>query len=196
MKTYNRRQTLQMVGRALMATALLPGYWLAVNAASYGPAANRNKRFLQLSSILTGWKIDQLDRRLSLEYIRRLDQQSPGALNRLLAQFRELQATAAGRRTRLISLVDQEIWRPQHCAQLCGVDKTADKAMACCLARDLLLLWYAGFLVEKSSDIVPPTQFVYGSAASYRGALAWKLAGTLPPATGGGGYAYWAEKPQ
>lgn len=194
MKTYNRRQTLQLVGGALMATVVLPACSLVEKTTSYRPTTNRTEHFLQLSSLLTGQDIDKLDKHLALEFMQRLDrrsgQQSPGALNRLLAQFGELQATAT-HQTQLVSLVDEQIWRPQHCTHQCGDNKT----LQCCLARDILLLWYAGFLVEKSNNTVPPVQFVYGSAESFRGALAWQMAGTSPPATGGGGYAYWAEKP-
>lgn len=198
MKTYNRREVLQFLGGTLAATSLFPACTPPVRNTSFTPATTEVESFLQLSSVLTGELKTNLDIVLALEYMQRLEKKAEGVLDRLLAKFQDIVVEAGGDQLKLIALVEAEIWCPGDCAtityggqELCDVSKTPE----CCLARDIPLLWYAGVLMEKTSYMVPTTQFVNGSTASYLGALSWKIAGAHPQAQCGGRYGYWASEP-
>lgn len=198
MSELTRRRMLKLLGGSALATALLPACNQDVRSGAFQVSTDKTATFLQLSSVLTGQMLGELDIDLALEYIGRLERRDPGVLDKLLVHFRRLVKEAGGDQQRLIELVDSEIWRPDDCPTqtyggmpLCGVNGTPE----CCMARDIPLLWYAGALMEKTSLQVPTAQFVYGSAASYLGALAWETAGAHPQAQCGGTYGYWATPP-
>lgn len=198
MNEFTRRQMLKLLGGSALATALLPACSSQVRSGAFGVSTDRTATFLQLSSILTGQMLSDLDTDLALEYIDRLERRDPGVLDQVLTHFRQLVQQAGGDQKQLIELVDREIWRPDDCPTesyggiaLCGVNGTPE----CCMARDIPLLWYTGALMEKTSLQVPTAQFVYGSAASYLGALAWYTAGAHPQAQCGGTYGYWSTPP-
>jgi hypothetical protein len=190
----SRRLTLKYL---LGATVLLPAS-PALLAKTFLYTQDQTETFLQLSSILTGELKSDLDTALALEYMQRLESRAPGVLDRLLAVYRRLVQQAGGNQRELIALVEKEIWQPRDCksadyggAPVCDSQATPE----CCLARDIPMLWYAGALMENTTLQVPTTQFVYGSAASYLGALAWKSGMAHPQAQCGGSYGYWSVKP-
>lgn len=192
-----RRRALKYLLGATAATALLPAS-PALLAETFAYPRDRTETFLQLSSILTGEPKRELDTALALEYMQRLESRAPGVLDRLLALYRRLVKQAGGDQRKLIRLVEKDIWQPRSCksasyggSPVCDIEATPE----CCLARDIPLLWYAGALMEITALQAPTTQFVYGSAASYLDALAWKTGMAHPQAQCGGSYGYWSVKP-
>lgn len=190
----SRRLTLKYL---LGATVLLPAS-PALLAKTFLYTQDQTETFLQLSSILTGELKSELDTALALEYMQRLESRAPGVLDRLLAMYRRLVQRAGGDQRKLIALVEKDIWQPRDCksadyggSPICDIEATPE----CCLARDIPLLWYTGALMEITTLQVPTTQFVYGSAASYLDALAWKTGMAHPQAQCGGTYGYWSVKP-
>lgn len=197
-RAIDRREALRYLAGALAVTALLPGATSAAIARKFAPTADRTELFLQLSAILTGEPKAGLDAALAIEYMDRLERQAPGVLEKLLALYGRLAVEAGTDPQRLVDLVQEKIWQPGTCrdisyggAPLCDASATPE----CCLARDVVLLWYAGSLMETTAMEVPTTQFVYGSAASYLGALAWKIGQAHPQAQCGGSYGYWSTAP-
>ena len=193
----SRRQVLKYLLGATAATALLPAS-PALLAKTFIYTQDQTETFLQLSSILTGELKSELDTALALEYMQRLESRAPGVLDRLLVLYRKLVNQAGGNQQQLIGLVEKNIWQPRDCksasyggSPICDIEATPE----CCLARDIPLLWYSGALMELTTLQVPTTQFVYGSAASYLSALAWKVGMAHPQAQCGGTYGYWSAKP-
>lgn len=192
-----RRQAIKMLlGTAAIGTLLPSSPALLAKVFTY--PQDQTETFLQLSSILTGELKTALDTGLALEYMQRLQKRAPGVLDRLLALYKALLRQAGGDQRKLIKLVQKKIWQSGTCqsityggSPLCNYDATPE----CCMARDIPLLWYSGALMEKTTMQVPTTQFVYGSAKSYLGALAWKVGKAHPQAQCGGTYGYWSVKP-
>lgn len=201
MKPLNRREALKILGASIAATAMLPIGPPIFHAASGAYVTTSSiENFLQLSAILTGLPQADLDVNLGLEYIERLEKKNPGVLTTLLQTFQNLVKEAQGNPQKLIELVDTQIWQDQSCAKILINEETqylcnANQAPECCIARDIPMLWYAGSLMELTTLQVPQFQFVYGSSASYLGAMAWYVAGAHPQAQCGGTYGYWAVKP-
>lgn len=189
-----RRSSLNILGVAasgLAITACAP--YLPYSTPGDGP-----ELFLELSSILTGEPRSDLDVTLALEYMVRLDRQSPGVLGSLLSAFQKAMEEAGGDRDRLVYLVGRDIWRGGDCKTVdVGGSLLCDRQAhpQCCLARDIPLLWFAGALMVRTDLESPTTVFEPGSVASYLGALAWKVADAHPQAQCGGTYGYWASLP-
>lgn len=197
MTTMDRRTYLKLMGGALAADALLPRSQSLTWAQVVGTSSDQVGLFLGLSAVLTGVPSGELDVDLALEYIDRLESKAPGVLGPLLAKFAKLQEEAKGDPRRLVELVEREIWKP-HCPTISiGGSEVCDLAAdpECCIARDIPLLWYTSALMEVTNLEVPATQFVYGSAAAYLGALAWKVGEGHPQGQCGGTYGYWSTKP-
>jgi hypothetical protein len=193
----SRRDALKYLLSATAATALLPAS-PALLAKVFSYTQDQTETFLQLSSILTGELKSELDTTLALEYMQRLESRAPGVLDRLLTVYGRLVKQAGGNQQQLIRLVEKDIWQPRDCKSTSyGGSPICDSQASpeCCLARDIPLLWYSGALMEITTLQVPTTQFVYGSAASYLGALAWKTGMAHPQAQCGGTYGYWSVKP-
>ena len=185
MNNAERRQFIKLLTGSVLITTLMPGCASKVLTACFSYTEDKTETFLQLSSILTGELKTDLDTPLALEYIERLERAYPGVLDNLLETFQGLVKQAKCSQKILIELVDEEIWQPKSCqSESYGGSVICDGELnpECCLARDIPLLWYAAALMQESSLMVPTTQFVYGSANSYLGALAWPLAGAHPQA--------------
>ena len=195
-----RRSSLKYLGAAASGAlaAFVPNAFSASRGAALAQPGDDTELFLELSSVLTGEPLSNLDVELALEYMVRLDRHAPGVLDGLLRTFQRVLKEAGGDRARLIALVDQEIWRGAECMTVdVGGSPLCDRQAhpQCCLARDIPLLWFAGALMVRTDLESPTTAFEYGSAASYLGALVWKVADAHPQAQCGGTYGYWASAP-
>lgn len=194
-RNLSRRQCLQLLGITAAATILPrpPLTW----AETVSTSADEVGLFLGLSSVLTGLPRAELDVDLALEYMDRLESRAPGVLPILLAEFAAILHETRGDREGLVQLVEERIWKP-GCpkisvggSEICY--QTEDPE--CCLARDIPLLWYTSALMVTTDLVVPSTQFEYGSAEAYIGALAWRVGEGHPQAQCGGTYGYWSTLP-